>query len=294
MAPRYPGNSAFLEAAQYTKTPGSNGTVTRIVIHDMEMAEGNDTAESCARMFHTTTDQKSAHFCVDNNSVVQCVDIDRRAWHAPPNKGSIGIEQAGRASQTRAQWLDAYGLSMLDLSARLCAWLCRTLSIPARWLTVAQLRNGERGLCTHADVSAAWGQTDHTDPGPNFPKDWYLRQVQSYLSGSTNGGGDVSLDSTDIQKIQQGVLFYDLGPDAVNPLTLMKRTYTMVTSLVTGEQDQDRALAALQALIAGQADEIASKVVAALPPAGSGAGGTLTPDDVSEAVKKALREGTGA
>lgn len=293
MAPRYPG-STFLEAAQYTHAIGSNGTVTRIVIHDMEMAEGNATAESCARMFHTTTAQKSAHFTVDNTSVVQCVDIDRRAWHAPPNLGSIGIEHAGYANQTRAQWLDPFGISMLNLSARLSAWLCRTLSIPARWLTVAQLRAGERGLCTHADVSNAWGQTDHTDPGPNFPKDWYLRQVQSYLTGATNGGEDVPLDDTDITKIQKGILYYDLGREAVNPLTLLSRTYSMVSSLITGEKDQDRALAAIQAMIAAQADVIAAKVVAALPPAGSGEGGQLTPDDVEAAVKSALREGVGA
>lgn len=239
MAPRYPGNSTFLEAAQYTRTPGSNGTVVRIVMHDMEIPERPDTAEACARMFHTTTASKSVHFCVDNNSCVQLVDIDRRAWHAPPNKGSVGIEHAGFARQNMSSWLDAYGRAMLGISARLSAWLCRTLDIPARWMTVAQVRAGQRGFCTHADVSAAFRQTDHTDPGAGFPKDYYLRLVTAHLSG-----GNVSAVQPTLQEIQQGILYYDMGKEMVNPLTVLSRLYRMVgdqAAVLRAIQDAERA-----------------------------------------------------
>jgi N-acetyl-anhydromuramyl-L-alanine amidase AmpD len=256
MAPRYPGNSTFLEAAQYTRAPGSNGTVVRIVIHDMEIPERPDTAEACARMFHTTTAQKSAHFCVDNNSCVQCVDVDRRAWHAPPNRGSVGIEHAGFAGQNLTSWLDAYGRAMLDVSARLVAWLCGTLEIPARWMTVAQVRAGERGICTHADVSAAFRQTDHTDPGGAFPKDYYLGLVKAYLSG-----GDVSAVQPTLQEIQKGILYYDMGRDMVNPITVLSRLYEMVS-------DQAGILKTIQD--AGRADAVdvpaLAKALAALLP----------------------------
>jgi len=180
MPPRYPG-AAFLEAAQFTDTAGSNRMVTRIVIHDMEMAEGATTAEACARMFHTSTRQASAHFCVDSDTVVQCVDLDRRAWHAPPNTGSIGIEHAGFAAQSRSQWLDPYGTAMLTRSAALTAWLSALLDIPVVKLTAADLLAGRRGLCGHVDVSKAWHKTDHTDPGAAFPWDWYLDQVSRIL-----------------------------------------------------------------------------------------------------------------
>jgi len=169
----------FLEAAQYTKAAGSNGTVTRIVIHDMEMAEAGTTAESCAQMFHTTTREASAHFVVDSDSVIQCVPLDCKAWHAPPNAGSIGIEHAGYARQTRAQWVDTYGMAMLTRSAILTARLCDMYGLPIVKLSVSDLLAGHHGICGHADVSNAWHQTDHTDPGVNFPWDVYLTLVQN-------------------------------------------------------------------------------------------------------------------
>jgi len=178
---RYPG-VAYLQAAQCSPR-NTNGQVTRIVIHDMEIAEGASTAESCARMFHTSTIQASAHFCVDADSVVQCVELDARAWHAPPNTGSVGIEHAGFASQSRAQWLDTYGVALLTRSAALTAWLCRTLNVPIVKLSPAGLLDGRHGLCGHVDVTNAWHQTDHTDPGAHFPWDWYLAKVKELSAG---------------------------------------------------------------------------------------------------------------
>ena len=99
-----------------------------------------------------------------------------------------------------------------------------------------------------------------------------------------------ALDSSDVQKIQAGVLYYDLGKDLVNPLTILTRLYGMVSTLVTGETDQDKALAALAALLAGQGDAIAAKVVALLP---TGPGASLSIADVETAIKAVLREGTG-
>lgn len=178
---RYPGAS-YLQAA-HCSARNSNGTVTRIVLHDMEMSEGSATAESCARMFHTSSIQASAHFTVDADSVVQCVELDAKAWHAPPNAGSIGIEQAGFASQTRAQWLDPYGTAMLGRSAALVAWLCRTLGVPITKVDAAGLRAGRHGICGHVDVSNAWHESDHYDPGSHFPWDWYLAKVHDYSRG---------------------------------------------------------------------------------------------------------------
>ena len=178
---RYPGAS-YLQAAQCSPRH-TNGTVTRIVIHDMELAENATTAERCAQLFHTSSVQASAHFCVDADSVVQCVELDATAWHAPPNAGSIGIEHAGFATQSRAQWLDPYGTALLTRSAALTAWLCRTLDVPVVRLSAADLRAGRHGICGHVDVSNAWHQSDHHDPGPAFPWDWYLANVTALARG---------------------------------------------------------------------------------------------------------------
>ena len=193
----------------------------------MEMAENNDTAETCAQSFHTAKpgDFRSAHFTVDNNSIVQCLDLNIEAYHAPPNMNSIGIEHAGFSSQSRALWLDGYGLPMLTRSAQLTAWLCTTFNIPPIQLGVSGLLDGRHGICGHDAVSAAWHQTDHTDPGPGFPWAWYLNQVSIFMNGAT----DVPLSDADVQKVQQGILYYDLGPTMVNPLTVLTRLFSAVT-----------------------------------------------------------------
>ena len=54
-----------------------------LVIHTMESPEKPDTAESVANWFSgSTAPQASAHYCIDGNSIVQCVHDDDVAWHA--------------------------------------------------------------------------------------------------------------------------------------------------------------------------------------------------------------------
>jgi hypothetical protein len=264
VATRYPGNAAFVQARHCGKQAGANLPIRRIVIHDMEWAEKPTTAEDCATMFAgADSPRASCHFMVDSNSVVQGVELDQVAWHAPPNTGSVGIEHAGRAGQSRGQWLDAYGKDMLWRSAALTSWLCTTLALPARWLTVRQLRAGERGLCTHADVSAAWHQTDHTDPGPGFPKDYYLAQVLAHMAGTAPDRGEpVTEANPTLTEIKKGVLFYPLDDVHVNPLTLLQRTYDLAVA-------QAGLLKAIsQAQTAGETVDIsalATAIVAGLP-----------------------------
>lgn len=162
-----------------------------IVIHDMEYPERPTGAEWCADFFAgangMTAPKASAHFCVDNDSIVQCVKEDDGAWHTPgalPSKGgveinrsSIGIEHAGYAKQTAAEWRDDYSTAMLEMSAGLVAELCVRHRIPAIRLTPEDLLAGKSGICGHADCTKATGVGTHWDPGPNFPWDWYMERV---------------------------------------------------------------------------------------------------------------------
>jgi hypothetical protein len=175
--------TSFLQARFFG---GDNGTVTRIVVHDEEYAEGPNSAEQIAQYFHTMPDGRkaSATYVVDRDSIVQCVRESRIAYHAPPNAGSIGIEHDGYMHQTRAEWLDAEnGVLTLKRSAALVADICKRHAIPVVRLSVADLKAGKRGLCGHVDVSNAWHQTDHGDPGPNFPWDVYLGWVTQAANG---------------------------------------------------------------------------------------------------------------
>jgi hypothetical protein len=175
----------FVQAKWYG--PGRTVPIRVIVIHDMEAPEGPLTAENVAHYFATmpASNKASAHVCVDNNSAVRCVADGDRAWHAPgANSDGLGIELAGYARQSRAEWLDQYSKGVLDQAAKVVAGWCAKHKIPARKLTVAELVAGKRGLVGHRDVSAAYHQTNHSDPGPDFPWDYFLGRVNAFLNPS--------------------------------------------------------------------------------------------------------------
>lgn len=166
----------FVQAKHHE--PG-NGTITRVVIHDEEYPVSTVSAEQVAQFF-TSADTGSAHYTVDSDSIVQCVLEAEWAWHAPPNPGSIGIEHDGYAKDTAAQWLGESRPTLLR-SALLVADIITRHKIPAVWLSPADLLAGKWGITSHANVSAAWHQSDHTDPGPNFPVADYLAMVHAAL-----------------------------------------------------------------------------------------------------------------
>ncbi|MBK3559305.1 N-acetylmuramoyl-L-alanine amidase [Streptomyces sp. MBT56] len=165
--------------------PGRSVPVRVIVIHDMEAPEGPNTAENVANWFRTmpASSKASAHVCVDNDSTVRCVADGDRAWHAPgANSDGLGIELAGYARQSRAEWLDPYSKAVIERAAKVVADWCEKYGIPARRLTVAELKAGKKGIVGHVDVSKAYGQTNHYDPGPNFPWDYLISRVKAHLA----------------------------------------------------------------------------------------------------------------
>lgn len=179
--PRFdPITVPYIEAANWSRHLPA-GPKSVIVLHCMEWPETATSAEWCAGFFAGTKGQPpqaSAHYCVDDDSVICCVPPDRIAWHAPgANANGIGIEHAGYARQSRTQWLDDYSLRMLQLSAALTAWLCKRFTIPAQFIMADHLRRGARGITTHAEVSRAFGKSTHYDPGPFFPVTEYLRFI---------------------------------------------------------------------------------------------------------------------
>ena len=98
----------FPVAYPFVASPHVNHTSGRridlIVVHTMEMDEKGSTAESCASWFQNPAAGVSAHYCVDADSIVQCVKEEDVAWHAPgANHDGIGIEHAGRREADRAR-----------------------------------------------------------------------------------------------------------------------------------------------------------------------------------------------
>lgn len=157
-----------------------NFPITRIVLHDAEFPEKLTGAEEVAQYFAHVERKASAHAVADADSRVDCVHDKDIAFHAPPNTGSLGLELVGYAKQTTADWLDDFGTRMLrDQAAPWVRVKAKMYGIPLRWLEVADLKANPKakGITSHNNVSLAFGQSTHTDPGPNFPIEQFMLWV---------------------------------------------------------------------------------------------------------------------
>lgn len=173
----------FIQAKNYT--PVREGRSVRlIVIHTMEYAEKLSAAEDVALWFAGRTKYApppaSAHYCVDPDSIVQCVRDRDVAWHAPgANHDGIGIELAGKAGQSIIEWHDASSQAILRKAARLCQSLIQLHDLPTTKLTKTEILSEAKGLCGHHDITVSYPgpKRDHWDPGPNFPWTEFLAMI---------------------------------------------------------------------------------------------------------------------
>lgn len=161
--------------AAHDSGPRSASIIRHIVIHSTE----GGTAASVASFFATTA-QASTHLVIDDRDCYRCVPDLVIPWGAPGvNRSGLHIEHCGFSRWSRAQWLAH--LPELERSAAKTAKWCELYHIPRKWLTVAELRRGVAGFCTHADASVAFPPNGgHSDPGAGFPRDRYLELVQRY------------------------------------------------------------------------------------------------------------------
>ncbi len=149
-------------------TSGPNGPITRIVIHGTVSPCAAGGAVNNARYFQRPDSGGLAHFVVDPTKIVQCCDEDTACWHAPPNHGSIGIELCDPQAGALARWDDANHKAMLGLAKALVHDLAARHTVPLTFVNAAALVAGKHGVTTHYEVSQAFHQSDHSDPGPGF------------------------------------------------------------------------------------------------------------------------------
>jgi N-acetyl-anhydromuramyl-L-alanine amidase AmpD len=176
-------NWTFVRAKHYKPFPGpGRRTVRVLVIHDMEAPESSKTAENVARYFATTSTPASAHICIDNDRIIQCVKDNDIAYAAPGcNSDGIQIELAGYANQGAAGWADAYSKLLLERAADATSEYCLKYNIPPVHLTNAQLGAGARGIIGHYQASQVYKKSDHMDPGPTFPWESFILRVATLV-----------------------------------------------------------------------------------------------------------------
>lgn len=313
-SPEYP-DLTWVEPKSWTDA--NRTSVQLIVIHDTEGSSNAESAEDGAAYDARRTDGTSTHYFVDNTSIVQCVRTadQAHAARAQGNKRGIQYELCARASFTKAQWTSAdYGLPMLERAAAQVARDCAKWQIPVRRLTSDQVAAGQKGICGHADITAAFPKDNgtHTDPGKSFPWDDFIALVKSASAGNLED--DVTPE--DIKSIAKAVWAFDPGKDADGNIWpgISDSTYppsdssngtvapgTALSSLLArqkGYGDADRTASANLLSAVQSASGIPPAVLAAalVPPltaailAGLPAG-DLSEEDVRNAVRDVLRTG---
>ena len=209
------------EAANYSTDTHPNLVGT---LHDIECPPGHGWVASLMgpSYFGNPNTQASAQLMVDAGTIGQGVDLDKGAWHVggPGNQISFGVEQAGYASFTRAQWLgtaaagvDTYTQpdgtvvtwtdqdntdmrSQLELVAQLLARLHVVHGVRLAWLTDTEHRqaaddyNSGRpavvtGWVRHRDwTDRQLSNTSHHDTGDQYPTDVLMSKATAYAAGT--------------------------------------------------------------------------------------------------------------
>ena len=151
----------------------SGVTPRLIVIHDTESPEreGKGDLVAIADYFANPAVQASSHVITDGDGLsARCVKDSEKAWHAAYyNSASLGIEQIGYASRSKAEWPDA----QIKETARWVAKWSKAYEIPIR-----HVDPGSRGVVTHADLGSQGG--GHWDPGPGYPLAKMLRYAKEF------------------------------------------------------------------------------------------------------------------
>lgn len=117
----------------------------------------------------------SYHLVIDRDGVTARENDDEFipwAARSTGNRAGFHFSLAGRAAMTRDEWL-ARPKQLAKLAEILAAY-SREYGIPLVRLTAAEVRAGKSGVCGHAEISDAWRESDHTDPGKGFPYDHVL------------------------------------------------------------------------------------------------------------------------
>lgn len=183
----HPHIAQFTQSPNYMRqadgvTPLVNGRIDRIVLHatvgPCSVGQAEAIAKNVFGVRNTAqTFHGSSHLIADPGIVGQCLDFNKVAEAAPPNENSWHIELCDNQDESNPnRWGDTPHIDMLRRAARRVADLCLFGNVPIRYITAPNL-DKERGITTHAQVSLQFHQTDHTDPGPNFPMTMFLRLV---------------------------------------------------------------------------------------------------------------------
>ena len=167
--------SCRIRWAAHNSGPRSRSQLKWIVLHDTE----GGSAASVANQFASPDATASTQLVVDQIECYRMVLDLTIPWGAPGgNTAGLHIEQVGWAHWTRGEWL-AHDRTLRRSAYKAARW-SKAYGIPLRWVGKWGLKLGHKGVTTHNELSRAFLPGGHTDPGPNFPKDVWMRYAKEY------------------------------------------------------------------------------------------------------------------
>lgn len=190
-----PPNPEWCGPAAHDSGPQSE-PFTRVVIHSTVSPCEPGGRYDIAAYFRSQASGGSAHYVADPVGAVQVVRDHVTAWHAPPNPHTLGIEMCDipgplpgdhfvravwKAARRKWRWNKPNQQAMLHVTAQLTAQLCLAYDIPTVWIGVRKLRAGHKGVTSHANVSRAWRESTHWDPG-FWPRRRFMDLVRQYAA----------------------------------------------------------------------------------------------------------------
>jgi hypothetical protein len=167
-------------------TPGRVRAPKLCVIHYTAGNAGPLAAEDGVAYDKRRTDGTSCHIFADSlGAPLQEVPLGDRSHSAYFHGNEIGVHiETCDTVQSRAAWLDEVSYATLVNAAGAARWVCDTLGLPLRLMTVDEVRaayydNGPGGMCDHWAVTLAFPEDggNHTDMGPEFPWDVFMKLV---------------------------------------------------------------------------------------------------------------------
>jgi hypothetical protein len=149
-----------------------------IVIHS---TESSGEAANVASYFQSSSAYGSTQLVAGNDGVYRSVsDLENPAGAPGANSDGLHIEIVGMAKWSREEWLRR-APKALDNAARAIAEWSSKYGIPLAFADATAIRNPRtKGVTTHAEVSRAFKESDHWDPGPGFPMDHVLELARTY------------------------------------------------------------------------------------------------------------------
>lgn len=181
----------YVKGRNYTKDSKGNPVKTEkfgIAVHN---TSNNASDEREASYATRRTDSVSSHFYMDDDSVTQSLDTDWRAWHSGSTNGnsySISLEFTGGNGKSRSWWLANIAWDKVgEVLAKVIKHHWPDGSFAIRRASVDEMKRNAKvkAFYGHDDMRRAWGGTNHTDPGPNFPWDKLFEVVNKALNADS-------------------------------------------------------------------------------------------------------------